>query len=186
MVLNLSNFFRLSLSKGQESFTVEETFKHLQYYIRIQQIRFAERFTVEYCASEDSQHLHILKLLLQPLVENAILHGLEKRKKGGALSIRTDVSNDRLIIQVTDNGRGIPGPRLMRIQQALARIRFGDYTAPLKRTPSFCAAQCPGSNHHLLWGDGGIEDRQRGRERNDGDHRFAGRALPGGERGTGT
>lgn len=139
MVLNLSNFFRLSLSKGQESFTVEETFKHLQYYIRIQQIRFAERFTVEYCASEDSQHLHILKLLLQPLVENAILHGLEKRIKGGALSIRTDVSNDRLIIQVTDNGRGIPGPRLMRIQQALARIRFGDYTAPPEKNSEFFA-----------------------------------------------
>lgn len=81
MVLNLSSFFRLSLSKGQETFTVEETFKHLHYYVRIQQIRFSEQFSIAYNASENSRHLHILKLLLQPLVENAILHGLEKRKK---------------------------------------------------------------------------------------------------------
>ncbi|MGF6355012.1 two-component system sensor histidine kinase YesM [Paenibacillus sp. 4624] len=139
MVLNLSSFFRLSLSKGQETFTVEETFKHLHYYVRIQQIRFSEQFTITYHASENSRHLHILKLLLQPLVENAILHGLEKRKKGGTLNISTNVIHDRLVIQVSDNGRGIPKERLDQIQEALALIKKGNITSPSERNSSFFA-----------------------------------------------
>lgn len=139
MVLNLSSFFRLSLSKGQETFTVEETFKHLHYYVRIQQIRFSEQFSIAYHASENSRHLHILKLLLQPLVENAILHGLEKRKKGGALNISTNVIRDRLIIQVRDNGRGIPKERLDQIQEALALTKKGNLTPPSERNSSFFA-----------------------------------------------
>lgn len=139
MVLNLSSFFRLSLSKGQETFTVEETFKHLHYYVRIQQIRFSEQFTITYHASENSRHLHILKLLLQPLVENAILHGLEKRKKGGTLNISTNVIQDRLVIQVRDNGRGIPKERLDQIQEALALIKKGNITSPSERNSSFFA-----------------------------------------------
>ncbi|MGN7380478.1 Inner membrane protein ypdA [Chlamydia abortus] len=120
MVLNLSRFFRLSLNKGKDTFTVEETMGHLNYYIRVQQLRFLDQFTVEYEISEDSKHLYILKLLLQPLVENAILHGLEKKQSGGHLRIVSRLEDDHLQLTVQDNGVGISAEKLRYIRQELA------------------------------------------------------------------
>lgn len=133
MVLNLSRFFRLSLSKGRETFTVEETFTHLQYYVRVQQLRFVDQFTVEYRCSENSRDLHVLKLILQPLVENAILHGLEKRKGGGQLIVSAEVCDERLVLQVQDNGNGINKERMNRIQDALKQARGHESAASAAR-----------------------------------------------------
>ncbi len=123
MVLNLSKFFRLSLSKGKETFTIRETIEHLHYYIRVQQIRFSDLFRMEIHIDEETQELHILKLILQPVVENAIIHGLEKRGDGGELVIRSKVEEDRLCLEVQDNGQGMTEDRLHRLRAALASIQ---------------------------------------------------------------
>ena len=120
MVLNLSRFFRLSLSKGRDTFTVEETFAHLGYYIRVQQLRFVGQFQVNFDAAPEAAGLQVLKLILQPLVENAILHGLEKRKGGGELTISARLEGDRLLLTVADNGRGMEAERLTQLREALA------------------------------------------------------------------
>ena len=137
MVLNLSRFFRLSLSKGRESFTVEETFSHLQYYIRVQQLRFAGQFTASFHSEEDSGGLYVLKLILQPLVENAILHGLEKRKSGGELRVSARRQGERLVLLVSDNGKGIGEETLSRIHAALARTAGGAAQAVPDRHSEF-------------------------------------------------
>jgi two-component system sensor histidine kinase YesM len=122
MVLNLSKFFRLSLNKGRDTFTVEETIAHLHYYVRVQQLRFLDKFSVEYEVQEESKTIPILKLLLQPLVENAILHGLEHKPKNGLLRISTRIEGDYLLLIVEDNGEGIPQERLLYIQEQLSKI----------------------------------------------------------------
>ncbi|MGO4548193.1 sensor histidine kinase [Paenibacillus sp. 2TAB23] len=137
MVLNLSRFFRLSLSKGQEAFTVEETFSHLQYYIRVQQLRFVDQFTVSFQSIGDSSGLYVLKLLLQPLVENAILHGLEKRRAGGDLRISAEIEEQWLVLTVSDNGKGIGEERMVRIREALGRSGGGDVNAASDRGMDF-------------------------------------------------
>ncbi|MGG1555335.1 cache domain-containing sensor histidine kinase [Paenibacillus ferrarius] len=119
MVLNLSKFFRLSLNKGNETFTVKETIEHLQYYIKVQQLRFLDHFTVRYEISEESSSYHVLKLLLQPLVENAVLHGLEKQSEGGELAISTRVEDRELVLEVSDNGVGVSPERLAYIRGKL-------------------------------------------------------------------
>ncbi|MFD0714485.1 sensor histidine kinase [Paenibacillus sp. GCM10027626] len=121
MVLNLSRFFRLSLNKGRETFTVEETVTHLNYYIRVQQLRFLESFTVSYDLQEESKSIHVLKLLLQPLVENAILYGLED-KTDGRLQISSRSDHQYLILTVRDNGAGIPKERLAYIRELLDNL----------------------------------------------------------------
>ncbi|RAV11226.1 sensor histidine kinase [Paenibacillus contaminans] len=131
MVLNLSKFFRLSLSKGRESFTVSETIDHLHYYLRVQQIRFSEHFAVEYEVAEESRTVPVLKLLLQPIVENAILHGLEAMDRGGLLRIAARIEDDKLVLQVRDNGKGIPAERLDYIRGTLDKLK----DSPLKLTP---------------------------------------------------
>jgi two-component system, sensor histidine kinase YesM len=124
MVLNLSKFFRLSLSKGKETFTMEETVEHLQYYMRIQQLRLLDKFTYEVRLAESTKKLSIVKLILQPMVENAIFHGLEKRREdGGELTIVSDIENNRLRIQVTDNGIGMDEDRLQYVKQRLSEVK---------------------------------------------------------------
>ncbi|TJY39842.1 HAMP domain-containing protein [Cohnella pontilimi] len=123
MVLNLSKFFRLSLSKGKETFTMEETVEHLHYYIRIQQLRLLDKFKYEVRLAEPTKKLNIIKLVLQPIVENAIFHGLEKRRElGGELTIASEIEDNRLKILVQDNGIGMDEERLLYVKQRLGEI----------------------------------------------------------------
>jgi two-component system sensor histidine kinase YesM len=122
MVLNLSKFFRLSLSKGQDEFTVEETIEHLQYYLRVQRIRFVDKLSVSIQVDEAAKSCLVLKLLLQPVVENAILHGLEQKKKDGHVRIDCRVEQGRLRLEVADNGKGVGAERLRYIREELAKL----------------------------------------------------------------
>lgn len=123
MVMNLSKFFRLSLNKGREVFSIEESVMHLHYYIRIQQLRFLDSFTVEYQIEEESKGVPILKLLLQPLVENAIIHGMEGKSSDGRLIISSRIVQQKyVVISVQDNGQGMEEDRLRYIQEELNRM----------------------------------------------------------------
>ncbi|AEI43435.1 sensor histidine kinase [Paenibacillus mucilaginosus] len=121
MVLHLSKFLRYSLGKGRETYSVAETFRHLDHYIKVQQGRFD--FKVSFQMEEEAGEVKLLKLLLQPLVENAILHGLEKKQGERELTISAGTAADRsLILEVKDSGTGIPEERLAYIRQELAAI----------------------------------------------------------------
>ncbi|MFC3803446.1 sensor histidine kinase [Cohnella sp. GCM10012308] len=122
MALNLSKFFRLSLSKGQDEFTVEETIEHLRYYLRVQELRFIDKLSVDIRIEEACKPYPVLKLLLQPIVENAILHGLEQKKKNGVVRIDGRMEAGRLRLAVSDNGKGIPPDRLRYIRDELDRL----------------------------------------------------------------
>lgn len=123
MVMNLSSFFRLSLNKGRQEFTIEESIVHLNYYLRIQQLRFMDNFRVEYRISEQSKRIPLLKLLLQPIVENAIIHGMEGKESDGRLVISSWMEQEHTVfIRVEDNGPGIEEGRLRYIQQELDRM----------------------------------------------------------------
>ncbi|GIP34803.1 sensor histidine kinase [Paenibacillus sp. J2TS4] len=127
MVLNLSKFFRTSLSKGKDVFTIQETMEHLNYYLTVQRLRYADHFVVKFDVEESCNHVPLLKLILQPLVENAILHGLEKKSEGGELLISCKVQDETLILKVEDNGKGIESNRLHAIRQELAKVSYNDY-----------------------------------------------------------
>jgi two-component system sensor histidine kinase YesM len=126
MVLNLAQFFRFSLGKGKETFTLEETIQHLMYYIRVQQIR-TDQFTVEMDIAEDTKPIPVLKLLLQPIVENAIVHGICKSSYGGDLYIRSRLIDGLLRITIEDTGCGIVEDELTEIKQELQKINAHSY-----------------------------------------------------------
>ncbi len=128
MVLNLSKFFRLSLSKGRESFTVTETIEHLQYYLRVQQFRLLGQLEVEFHIGENTKQLYVLKLLLQPVVENAILHGLEKKGGCGLLIIKSEQKDQMLQISVKDDGAGVSKERLDYIKSQLEQLNHAEFT----------------------------------------------------------
>ncbi|WP_051217639.1 cache domain-containing sensor histidine kinase [Paenibacillus assamensis] len=133
MVLNLAAFYRASLHKGASTCTVEETITQLNYYVRVQQIRFLDKFEVKYDISDDSKFIPLLKLLLQPLVENAILHGLNSNISDGKLTISSRTTEDRLILRVEDNGNGIAPNKLAMVQDVLYKVQTPTCTTSMKQ-----------------------------------------------------
>ena len=103
----LERFFRISLSRGKSISTVKDELEHVRNYLMIQHMRFKNRFTYEIEADEDVMELASVKLILQPLVENAIYHGMEFMDGDGEIRIRVYRDGDDLYMKVSDNGLGM-------------------------------------------------------------------------------
>jgi two-component system sensor histidine kinase YesM len=113
----LGNFYRTSLSNGKEVVTVEEELQTVKSYITIQQIRYDNIFTISMDIDEKASGYKILKLVIQPLVENSIYHGIKTTKRKGKIFISTSLKNDYVEIVVQDDGVGISKDKLQNIKQ---------------------------------------------------------------------
>lgn len=108
MVSLLSRLLRISLGKGEETVTVEEEIEHVQCYLGIQKFRFNFNIETFIHLDEDVRSLRTPKLILQPIVENAILHAFTDRESGGEIHISCTRRPDGGIrFEVADNGRGM-------------------------------------------------------------------------------
>ena len=112
LVDSLSKLFRLSLNSGKSITTVEKEMEYLRYYIVIQKKRYEEMIWFEMEVSEDVLQCQTVKLTLQPLVENAIYHGIEKKGTRGRIVIRAYRSGDCMYFQVSDDGAGADVERM--------------------------------------------------------------------------
>ena len=107
MVTSLARFFRISLSKGQNIIPLTDELEHARHYMNIQQIRFKNKFTTQITAQPGTEGLHTLKLIVQPILENAIYHGMASAEDDGVISVNARREGDDLIIEVADNGLGM-------------------------------------------------------------------------------
>lgn len=107
VVTALARFFRISLSKGRSIITVRDELEHVRNYLMIQQMRFKNKFVYKIEAKEDVLDLVSLKLMLQPLVENAIYHGMEFMDGDGEIRVEVYREADELRFLVRDNGLGM-------------------------------------------------------------------------------
>ena len=119
MVFALSQFFRVSLSGGKEIVRLEEALEIVKSYLTVQNIRFNGKFRFSLSVPEELLDCKVLKLLLQPLAENAVYHGLEAKKGEGTINITAHEDGGTLQICVEDNGVGIPAAKLEEIRKAL-------------------------------------------------------------------
>ena len=124
----LSTFFRYTISNLENLVSLEEELHNVENYFRIQQYRFGERLQMRVEFDEgDKQELlrcHLLKLTLQPIVENAIIHGLEQKLADGLLRIRLELTVTRLLITVSDNGVGMPEQKVDELNAHLNAAYF--------------------------------------------------------------
>ena len=102
----LAQLLKHALNGGSENTTVREELKHLQDYITIQTNRFGDRIEVIVQADEEALNCSVLNLVLQPLVENAFVHGLENKIGHGIIEVRVSREGDVLTYSVADNGLG--------------------------------------------------------------------------------
>lgn len=108
MVTALANLFRISLSKGKNIITIREEIEHAQNYLYIQKIRYKNRFQIDIDIDPEINECCTIKLIVQPLLENAIYHGLEYMDGEGEIKVRGYLKKDEVYIDVTDNGLGMP------------------------------------------------------------------------------
>lgn len=118
MIVALSKFFRISISKGRTIIPLKDEIEHVRNYLLIQKIRFGEHFSYYINVDKDLYQYSCLKLILQPLVENAIEHGLNDDENDGRIDINVYQDEKNIIFEVKDNGYGISEERLKTIYQS--------------------------------------------------------------------
>lgn len=119
MVENLSDFFRISLNNGKEIITVSEEIKHVTSYLEIQQIRYRDILTYEIKEDPAFSNYLIPKITLQPLVENALYHGIKNKRGVGKITIKMRRRVDGFCIDVIDNGIGMDDETLAKVNESI-------------------------------------------------------------------
>ncbi len=107
MVSNLGILLERSINRGNDIISLKEELENVKSYIYIQRIRFNNRFTAEYDIPPELQNCMVPRFILQPIVENSIIHGLSKKEYGGVVGIRAVKNGDKLEVAVKDNGVGM-------------------------------------------------------------------------------
>lgn len=109
MVTSLARLFRISISKGKSIITVKDELEHARHYMTIQSIRYKNKFTFEITADPKTLNLATMKLIIQPMVENSIYHGMEYMLEDddGKITVNAYLKEDELYIDITDNGSGM-------------------------------------------------------------------------------
>ena len=116
----LSDFFRISLSQGKDWIPLSEEIKHLTGYLTIQKIRYRDILDYQIDIPEELGSCQVLKLLMQPLVENAIYHGVKHRRGRGLVRVTGRMEDSWLILEVADNGAGMTPERLAQVREGLS------------------------------------------------------------------
>lgn len=123
-VSNLAKFFRTNVGKGNYIISVREEVERTRYYLNILTMRYGDMFTVEWDISEEIMDYRIIKICLQPIIENAVYHGLKPKGKDGQLKITGYGRDDAIEFIVADNGVGMSAEKLGILNE---RLKEADY-----------------------------------------------------------
>ncbi|GAB6991709.1 cache domain-containing sensor histidine kinase [Paenibacillus pini] len=128
LITSLSDFYKLSLSNGEDFISIKDELNHVSAYVRIQNMRFGGKISLCIDVPESLTTYRTTKLLLQPLVENAILHGImEKESQTGTITITVKEDDQYIVMSVSDEGVGIPITTLKEIRQGTLNKPSGGY-----------------------------------------------------------
>lgn len=116
---NVSDILKYSLQSAKRTVTVETEIRYLKKYVEIQRFRFGETFIVYYEVDEKALQGQVFKLMLQPLVENSILHGVRNLERTGYIKVKILRCGEELICSVTDNGRGFNRERINELYERI-------------------------------------------------------------------
>ena len=124
----LSTFFRYTITETRNLVTIGEELENVHNYFVIQQYRFGDKLTMVVDIKDNRDEILRMqcpKLFLQPIIENAIFHGLERRKDDGLLTISIEQADEDLHVDISDNGAGIPAEQLYALNKSLSRVSVG-------------------------------------------------------------
>ena len=152
MVTSLSTFFRNSLNKGEDLLTLDAECSQVTSYLEIQQIRYSDILRYEISIPQELMDCMVPKLILQPLVENALYHGIKNRRGMGMITVTGEENNGDLLLKVIDNGAGMDEEQVRILQAGI----YEDTHTGLglvnvhKRIRLYCAGSPAGSEPYGL------------------------------------
>ncbi|CAM3445323.1 sensor histidine kinase [Marinicrinis lubricantis] len=120
VVESLSKLFRIGLSRGKDMIPFEEELEHIRSYLMIQKTRYRDKLNYNLDIAPGMGQFYVMKLILQPIVENAIYHGIKERKGAGQITIQAWANDGRLMIRISDNGKGMTAETLARVREQLS------------------------------------------------------------------
>ena len=126
-ITSLSSLFRIFLSNGQEMIRIVDEFKHTKSYLQIQSMRYKEKLSYSITLDDEIKSLYIIKIIIQPLVENAIYHGIKPKVGNGHISIEGRMLDGFIQITVSDNGVGMAKDRLDSLNETLSSLDHSEH-----------------------------------------------------------
>ena len=122
MLMSLSSLLRYSISRGREIVTVQDEINHAIHYIDIINMKYDKKIALLISIPENMMKVKILKLVIQPIVENAFQHGIKGKMKEGIIEITGQESEQEFLIEVTDNGEGMLEDKLVALNKEMGEI----------------------------------------------------------------
>ncbi len=126
MITSLARLFRIFLSRGNNIIPIQDELEYAQHYLTIQKMRYKNKFSTEITADENILGLYTIKLIVQPVLENAIYHGMAYADGDGVIQIRAFEQGTDVVIEVEDNGPGMP-------QEAVEKLLDEGYVSPTSK-----------------------------------------------------
>jgi two-component system sensor histidine kinase YesM len=144
LIYSLIQMLNASIGKNDKRITLEEELEYLKSYIVIQEFRYYDKFKVKFDIADETLHFKLLRFLLQPILENAIIHGIEPLDGQGFILIKAFRDGEDFKITVTDNGVGFTQKRINEVLQE-----------PLKKNDGFCGIGISNVNDRIkmVYGD---------------------------------
>jgi len=159
LVMLLSKFFRFTLNKTSVTFhTINEELDIITTYLHMQQIRYGNRMTYTIDADPRSLHLEIPSFILQPIVENAVKHGIESSAANGFIAVKIKLDKKNILITIADSGPAFPdqpgsGLGLQMVTNKLKLLYADDFKIELNNIPQkYVRLAIPGADHHAVGG----------------------------------
>ena len=121
MVVSLSDFFRIVLSKGKDVITLKEEEQHIRSYLEIQQVRYRDILDYDIQIPQELYQYKILKLTLQPLVENSLYHGIKTKRGKGTIYVTGRLEGEKIYLDVKDTGVGMNEAELASLRSKITR-----------------------------------------------------------------
>lgn len=124
IVGNLSDFFRTSLNQGKDIISIREELAHVRSYLEIQQVRYQDILRYEITVPEDLYEYKIPKITIQPLVENALYHGIKNKRGQGTITVTGKSKENGFVLYVRDNGIGMTQERLNEVRAGIQKLSY--------------------------------------------------------------
>jgi two-component system sensor histidine kinase YesM len=121
MVGSLSDFFRTSLNQGKEVVSIREEIMHVRSYLEIQQVRYRDILEYEIDVAEELDPYLIPKITMQPLVENALYHGIKNKRGVGKITVTGKPEKHYFLLQISDNGIGMTDERMAEVKEGIEK-----------------------------------------------------------------